>query len=99
MTELRARAAAWLADHRAAAALTARRDAMLAGLAAVGYELREGVAGLWQEGGRLVLRRGSSPDTGVELTGHPSTARLQLRAIGLTAAPDQWDHTRDRDIE
>jgi hypothetical protein len=73
---------------------------MLAGLAAIGYEVREGMAGLWQQGGRLVLRRGSSPDTGVELTGHPkTTARLQLRAVGLTPAPDQWDHTRDRDIE
>ena len=99
MTELHQNAQAWLSQHRAAMAAEARRDAVLTGLAAVGYEVREGMAGLWSQGGRLVLRRGDSPDVGVEISGNPSTGRVQVRAVGLEAGPDTWDHGRDVDIE
>ena len=99
MTALSDRAKAWLADHRAAAASQARRDAVLRGLAAVGYEVRDGMAGLWSEGGRLVLRRGDSQDIGVELSGNPDSGRLQVRAVGLEDVGGQWDHGRDIDVE
>jgi hypothetical protein len=99
MTALRERAAAWLSDHRAAAAAQARREAVLGGLAAVGYEVREGMAGLWSEGGRLVLRRGGSQDIAVELLGNPAAGRVQLRAVGFADASGHWDHGRDLDIE
>jgi hypothetical protein len=99
MIALRERAETWLAGHRVAAAAQARRDAVLSGLAAVGYEVREGMAGLWSQGGRLVLRRGDSPDVGFELSGNPATGRLQVRAVGLEDATNPWDHRRDIDIE
>lgn len=99
MTALRERAEVWLAGHRDATAAQARRDAVLSGLAAVGYEVREGMAGLWSQGGRLVLRRGGSADVGVELSGKPATGRMQVRAVGLEDATKPWDHGRDIDIE
>jgi len=99
MTALRERAGAWLAGHRVAASTQARRDAVLSGLAAVGYEVREGVSGIWPQGARLILRRGDSPDVGVELSGNLATGRLQIRPVGLEDATNPWDHGRDIDIE
>jgi hypothetical protein len=99
MTALLQRAEGWLASHRETVATQARREAVLGGLAAIGYEVRDGMVGLWSDGGRLVLRRGNAPDIGVELTGNPATGRLQFRAVGMEDASRGWDHCRDADIE
>ncbi|MCU7646301.1 hypothetical protein [Pseudomonas piscis] len=87
--------AALTAVLQAQAAL-ARRQAMLEGLARLGYEVREGMATAWAESGKVVLRKSATPGYGVEVGGKADNGRLQVRAVAL--AP-QRDKGRDRDIE
>ncbi len=75
-------------------AALARREAVLAGLASLGYEVREGMATAWAEQGKVALRKPATPGYGVELGG--DGARLQVRAVAFSAARDTG---RDRDIE
>src|SRR5262249_48092736 len=50
-------------------AADARRRAVLRGLASLGYEVSEGMATAWVQGGQVVLRKAANPDYGVELAG------------------------------
>ncbi|AZC18237.1 hypothetical protein [Pseudomonas sp. CMR5c] len=87
--------AALTAVLQAQAAL-ARRQAMLEGLARLGYEVREGMATAWAESGKVVLRKSATPGYGVEVGGKADNGRLQVRAVALDP---QRDKGRDRDIE
>lgn len=80
-----------------AAAAASRRRAVLAGLAGLGYEVKEGMETVWAEGGRLVVAKPGATDYGVELAGPNDASRLQMRVVAaeLPAAP----RTRDRDVE
>ncbi|RBL67017.1 hypothetical protein C3E98_034375, partial [Pseudomonas sp. MWU13-2625] len=77
-------------------AALARRQAVLEGLASLGYEVREGMATAWAQDGRVVLRKGATPGYGVEVGGNADNGRLQVRAVALSA---QRDTQRDKDIE
>lgn len=79
-----------------AQAARARRQAMLEGLARLGYEVREGMATAWAESGKVVLRKSATPGYGVEVGGKADNGRLQVRAVALDP---QRDKGRDRDIE
>ncbi|KTC32552.1 hypothetical protein AO265_36955 [Pseudomonas sp. ABAC61] len=79
-----------------AQAAQARRQAMLEGLARLGYEVREGMATAWAESGKVVLRKSATPGYGVEVGGKADNGRLQVRAVALDP---QRDKGRDRDIE
>ncbi|MGE6332276.1 hypothetical protein [Stenotrophomonas sp. NPDC077659] len=83
-------------DHHQVRAAASRRAALLAGLAELGYEVREGMATAWSDHGRVVLRRPASPGYGVELGGNAGNGRLQVRAVAMDA---QRDRSRDRDVE
>ncbi|MFK3788853.1 hypothetical protein ACI2KO_01165 [Pseudomonas piscis] len=87
--------AALTAVLQAQAAL-ARRQAMLEGLARLGYEVREGMATAWAESGKVVLRKSAAPGYGVEVGGKADNGRLQVRAVALDP---QRDKGRDGDIE
>ncbi|QIH08282.1 MULTISPECIES: hypothetical protein [unclassified Pseudomonas] len=87
--------AALTAVLQAQAAL-AQRQAMLEGLARLGYEVREGMATAWAESGKVVLRKSATPGYGVEVGGKADNGRLQVRAVALDP---QRDKGRDRDIE
>ena len=64
-------------------AATARRRAVLAGLATLGYEVREAMATAWARDGRLVVvRKPGTTDYGVELATPADAARLQVRLVG-----------------
>ena len=76
-----------------------RRRAVLEGLASLGYEVSEGMATAWVEGGRVVLRRAASPGYGVELSGGSQSDLLQVRAVGIGNPTDARDTSRDRDME
>lgn len=80
-------------QHKAA---EARRAAILSGLSALGYEVREGMSTVWTDKGRIVIGKPSLPGYGVELAGTADLARLQVRAVAFE--PDR-DTTRDRDVE
>jgi hypothetical protein len=85
-----------ITTHLEQQAAMARREAILAGLANLGYEVREGMATAWAETGRVVLRKTATPGYGVELGGKADNGRLQVRAVALTS---NHDKLRDRDIE
>lgn len=73
-----------------------RQQAILQGLASLGYEVRQGMDTQWAKDGRLVLRNPSTPGYGVELAGKAETTRMQVRAVKLTSENNQQ---RDNDIE
>jgi hypothetical protein len=85
-----------ITSHLQDQAALARREAVLGGLASLGYEVREGMATAWAENGKVVLRKAATPSYGVEVGGRADNGRLQVRAIALSSDRDK---ARDRDIE
>jgi hypothetical protein len=80
-------------------AADARRRAVLQGLASLGYEVSEGMATAWVQGGQVVLRKAATPDYGVELGGGMKSERLQVRAVAFGSAQTPRNALRDRDVE
>jgi hypothetical protein len=80
-------------------AADARRHAVLRGLASLGYEVNEGMATAWVQGGQVVLRKAASPDYGVELGGGTKSDRLQVRAVVFGGPQSERNASRDRDME
>jgi hypothetical protein len=76
-----------------------RRRAVLEGLAGLGYEVSEGMATAWVNGGRVVLRKAANPGYGVELSGGSKSDLLQVRAVAFGNSTETRDTSRDRDIE
>lgn len=74
-----------------------RRESVLRGLAALGYEVREGMATAWTKNGRVVLRRPANHDYGVELAGGGEAAKIQMRVV--TSNGSARTTTRDHDAE
>ncbi|HGM5492070.1 TPA: hypothetical protein ACKP1B_003746 [Serratia fonticola] len=77
-------------------AALARREAVLAGLAKLGYEVHEGDAQTWSEDGKVVIGKPATPGYGLELAGAQGSERFQVRAVAFSA---QRDTQRDNDIE
>ncbi len=96
LTELTLQCDTALASHQQALAAVSRRQAVLDGLASLGYEVREGMATAWLDTGAVVLKKAATPGYGVEVGGRADGGRLQVRAVAL--ATDR-DRARDRDIE
>jgi hypothetical protein len=80
-------------------AADARRREVLKGLASLGYEVTEGMATAWVQGGQIVLRKAANPGYGVELGGGTKSDRLQVRAVAFGSAGSARDASRDRDME
>lgn len=80
-------------------AAAARRRAVLEGLTALGYEVRESMAVAWPKEGRIVVRKPGATDYGVEIGAPADAARVQIRLVGSDrpSAPRTTD--RDRDME
>ena len=76
-----------------------RRRVVLEGLAGLGYEVSEGMATAWVNGGRVVLRKAANPGYGVELSGGSKSDLLQVRAVAFGNSTQTRDTSRDRDIE
>lgn len=82
--------------ERKARALAAKRRAILKTLADLGYEAREGMETAWVQDGRLVMRRATNPEMGVEVRG---SEQLQLRPVRFGSEASANDLSKDRDIE
>lgn len=89
----------WLDSERKATAAVARRNAVLAALSQLGYEVREGMSTAWVENNRIVLRKSAAPDYGLEVSGKTETGRLQFRVVGSSAPSQPRSTSRDRDME
>ena len=74
----------------------ARRQAILAGFAQLGYEVREGMETAWAKDGHVIARTPSLPGYGIEIGGQADSGRMQVRTVALTAAHDT---SRDKDVE
>lgn len=77
-------------------AALARREAVLDGLAKLGYEVHESDAGAWMAEGKVVIGKPATPGYGLELAGAQGSERFQVRAVAFS---EQRDTQRDRDIE
>lgn len=75
-----------------------RRGAILAGLAELGYEVKEGMQTGWVENGRVVLKSNKRPGYGVEIGGNPNSG-MQLRTVGFAASGDPRDAIADISAE
>lgn len=78
-------------------AALARRQAVLQGLSALGYEVREGMATAWVDQGRVTLKSLSNPGYGLELAGAAEQERMQVRVVAYASA--DRNPARDTDAE
>lgn len=85
-----------LSDALRSKAALARRQAVLQGLAKLGYSVQEGMATTLAQDGRLVIKKPDMPGYGIEVAGGTANERLQVRAVALSASRDT---TRDLDAE
>jgi hypothetical protein len=88
-----------IARGRNAVAAAARRKAVLEGLSALGYEVREGMETAWASDGNVTLRSAQRPDYGVKVSGGAEGGPLQVRAIGFGPREARRDARRDLDAE
>ncbi|RYB04421.1 hypothetical protein [Lichenibacterium ramalinae] len=86
------------AETRALAA-TARRKAVLEGLARLGYEVRGSMVTAWARDGRVVVHKPGSQDYGVELGAPADASRVQVRLVGSDRPGSGRSAERDRDHE
>jgi hypothetical protein len=77
-------------------AAEARRNAILQGLARLGYDVHEDMQTAWASNGLVVVKNPALPGYGVEVGGQAQGNRLQVRAVALSA---NHDETRDKDVE
>ena len=77
-------------------AVLARHEAVLAGLAKLGYEVHESDAQTWSDAGKVVIGKPATPGYGLELAGAQRSERFQVRAVAFS---EQRDTQRDNDIE
>ncbi|MDY7229900.1 hypothetical protein [Hyalangium rubrum] len=80
-------------------AAAARRRAVLGGLAALGYEVREAMVVAWPKEGRIIVRKPGATDYGVELGAPADAARVQMRLVGSDRPMTPRGAGRDRDME
>jgi hypothetical protein len=85
--------------YHADVAAQARRQAVLTGLAALGYQVTEQMQTAWVQDGKVVLRNAVRAGYGMEISGDGRTARLQVRAVAFRAASAPADRARDVDAE
>ena len=76
--------------------MAAKRRAILKTLADLGYEARDGMETAWVKDGRLVIRRATNPEMGVEVRG---AEQLQFRPVRFGSEAGANDRSKDRDIE
>lgn len=87
--------AAAVAEHAA----IARRRALLSGLAELGYEVRQSMTTALAEKGRVVVRKPSALDYGIEISAPANAERMQVRLVGAASPASPRTADRDRDQE
>ncbi len=98
--ELAAAAQEWCAAEAAREEAALRREAVLKALTALGYEVREGMAAAWAENGRVVVRKPSEPNYGVELASPSAGAAVQARVVAFdNPERSSLSAQRDREVE
>jgi hypothetical protein len=98
--ELATAARKWCSEAAAREDSVLRREVVLKALAALGYEVREGMATAWAESGRVVVRKPSESSYGVELSFAAAGTAVQTRVVSF-AGPERSSESaqRDREVE
>lgn len=96
--ELVAAAKKWCAEESALEEAVLRREAVLKALASLGYEVREGMATAWAENGRVIVRRPSDPNYGIELASASTGASVQARVVAF-GDTERSAQSAQRDLE
>jgi hypothetical protein len=99
LLDLEVEATVALGRFREEAAAHAKRQAMLKGLADLGYQVSEGLETAWVRDGKVVIKRASQSDYGVEVGGRIDSGRVQLRTVAFRSADAPAEVARDRDAE
>jgi hypothetical protein len=97
--ELEKEATEAINQSREEAAAHSRRDAILKGLAALGYQVNEGMETAWVRDGRVVIKRAAQPGYGVEIGGKVESGRMQMRTVAIRSPNTPADAMRDKDAE
>jgi hypothetical protein len=98
--ELATAADGWISQEAEREDGVLRREAVLKGLAALGYEVRENMAAAWAENGRIVVSKPSDPGYGVELAAPLASAAVQVRVVAFDSPGRGAVHAqRDREME
>jgi len=92
-------ARAELEVERQRQAVVARREAILKELAALGYEVREGLQTALAKDGKVVLRKAAHPDYGVEVIAPDKGDKLAFRAVTFGQGSAPRNKARDADME
>lgn len=93
---LETRADEFLAISGAREKSVLQRNALLSGLTALGYEVREGMATALVENGRLVVKKPAEINYGVEIVSGGTDGRLQVRMVTFQGDSNP---VRDKDAE
>jgi len=94
-----AEAEAYLAEQARMAAAVQRRQAVLRGLASIGYEVGAELVTASPAGGRLVIRKPDRPSYGVEVLAPEGANRLQVKVVAIAGSGISRDPVRNRDAE
>ena len=92
-------ARAQLEGERHRQAVVARRAAILKELAALGYEVRDGLQTALAKDGKVVLRKAAHPDYGVEVIAPEKGDKLSFRAVTFGQGSGPRNKARDADME
>jgi hypothetical protein len=78
-----------LKSEKKAISSTSRREAILKGLAGLGYEVRENMATAWAENGRIVVKKPNEEGYGIELGAVEDAARMQVQLVSFDQSSDR----------
>ncbi len=76
-----------------------KRKAILSGFAALGYEVKEGMATGWAQDGRIVISKKNHPELGIEIGSTDTVERVQMRAVAVSNANEIRDPGDDSQVE
>ena len=76
-----------------------RREAVLKGLAELGYHVSEGMDTAWVQDGSIVLKRTLESGYGVEISGKIDSGRVQMRTVAFRNPNKSTDSAGDRAAE
>ena len=86
-------------EETKAMAGVSRREAILKGLAELGYEVRENMATAWAEDGRIVIQKPNERGYGVELGSVADAEKFQIQLVSLEQSNEAAKLSSDRDRE
>ena len=96
---LKEKGLALVREETKAMAGVSRREAILKGLAELGYEVRENMATAWAEDGRIVIQKPNEKGYGIELASVADAEKFQVQLVSLEQSTEAAKLSRDRDRE